>query len=296
MPPILTSALILGGVGLTFGALIALANAKLKVQEDPRISTVEEILPGANCGACGFAGCRAFAEAAVGGDTAPAECTVMSKPEIQALAAFLGVEAGAANKRVARLLCAGGDDVAHWKAEYHGIESCAAAVAVSGGGKACAWGCVGLADCAVVCDFDAITMTANGLPLVDPELCTACGDCVDACPLDLFTIMPLSHHLIVQCKCLLEGDDATEVCSVACDACGRCVQDAAPGLIEMEDGLAVIDYSKIEMEDPGATARCPTGAILWVEGTQPFPLGADSSDPPERAMAGAGAREMEGIA
>lgn len=290
MSPLLTSALILGGVGLTFGILIALANAKLKVWEDPRIASVEELLPGANCGACGYAGCRAFAEAAVEGKTAPAECTVLSKPEVQAVAAFLGVEAGSANKRVARLLCAGGHDVSHWKAEYHGVESCAAAVAVSGGGKACAWGCVGLADCAVVCDFDAIVMTENGLPLVDPELCTACGDCVDACPLDLFTLMPLSHHLIVQCKCLLEGDHATEVCSVACNACGRCVQDAAPGLIHMEDGLAVVDYSKIEMEDPGATARCPTDAIVWVEGTQPFPLGAEPDRRPETLVAAAGSR------
>lgn len=290
MSPLLASALILGGVGLTFGVLIALANAKLKVWEDPRIAGVEELLPGANCGACGFAGCRAFAEAAVGGEIAPAGCTVLSKLEVQSVAAFLGVEAGAANKRVARLLCAGGHDVSQWKAEYHGVESCAAAVAVSGGGKACAWGCVGLADCAVVCDFDAIVMTENGLPLVDTELCTACGDCVDACPLDLFTLMPLSNHLIVQCKCLLEGDDATEVCSVACNACGRCVQDAAPGLIRMEDGLAVIDYLKIEMEDPGATARCPTDAIVWVEGTQPFPLGIEPGREPESLMAPAGTR------
>lgn len=296
MPPFLVSALILGGVGLTFGVLIALADAKLRVWEDPRIGTLEELLPGANCGACGYAGCRAFAEAAVEGRVAPAGCTVLSRLEVQSVAAFLGVEVGAADRRVARLLCAGGHDVAGWKAEYHGIESCAAAVAVSGGGKACAWGCVGLADCAVVCDFDAIVMTENGLPLVDPELCTACGDCVEACPLDLFTLMPLSHHLVVQCKCLLEGDDATEVCTVACNACGRCVQDAAPGLIAMEHGLAVVDYAKIEMEDPGATARCPTGAIVWVEGTQPFPLGAEPERRPEGSTASAGSRQLEGIA
>ena len=265
---IIQSVAILGGVGLTFGVFIALANAKLKVWEDPRIGSVTDLLPGANCGACGFAGCRAFAEGVVGGDIAPADCTVASDLDREDIATFLGVDAGEADKKVARLLCAGGTDVAVMKALYHGVESCGAAVAVSGGGKGCAWGCIGMSDCAVACDFDAIHMNDFDLPVVDVEKCTSCGDCVDACPLDLFVIMPLDHKLIVQCKNLIDGDEATEVCSVACTACGRCVQDAAPGLISLESGLAVIDYSKIEMADPGATARCPTDAILWVEGAQ----------------------------
>jgi electron transport complex protein RnfB len=265
---IVQSVAILGGVGLTFGVFIALANAKLKVWEDPRIESVTDLLPGANCGACGFAGCRAFAESVVSGDSAPAVCTVASDLDREDIAHFLGVDAGEADKKVARLLCAGGTDVAVKKALYHGVESCAAAVAVSGGGKGCAWGCIGMADCEVVCDFDAIHMNDFDLPVVDIEKCTACGDCVDACPLDLFVIMPLDHKLIVQCKNLIDGDEASEVCSVACTACGRCVQDAAPGLISLESGLAVIDYSKIEMADPGATARCPTDAIVWVEGAQ----------------------------
>jgi Na+-translocating ferredoxin:NAD+ oxidoreductase RNF subunit RnfB len=229
---------------------------------------VEEILPGANCGACGYAGCRAFAEAMVNGEMAPAGCTVLGDAEREEVAALLGVAAGEANKQVARLLCAGGTNVARSKARYHGVDSCAAAIAVTGGGKGCSWGCLGLADCAVACDFDAITMNPFGLPVVDPELCTACGDCVDACPLDLLVIMPLDHKLIVQCKNLLEGDDVEEVCAVACTACGRCVQDAAPGLIEMRNGLAVIDYDRIGTANPEAAARYPTGAIVWVEGAQ----------------------------
>jgi electron transport complex protein RnfB len=238
------------------------------VWEDPRIGAGEEALPGANCGACGLAGCRAFAEAAVNGVVAPAGCTVMGEEDRLDVAALLGVSAGDANKLVARLLCAGGSDVATKKAFYHGVDSCGAAVAVTGGGKGCSWGCVGLSDCAVACDFDAITMSSFGLPVVDPELCTSCGDCVDACPLDLFTIMPLDHQLIVQCKNLLDGDTAEEVCAVACTACGRCVIDAAPGLIEIENGLAVIDYEMVESANPDAISRCPTGAIVWVEGAQ----------------------------
>ena len=264
---ILTSVAVLGGVGLTFGTLIALASRKLWVWEDPRIDQLTDILPGANCGACGYAGCRAFAEAAIGGIVAPAGCTVLSEGEREDMAGFLGVDAGEAVKRVARLLCAGGSDVAPNKAEYEGIESCAAAVAVSGGGKACAWGCVGLADCVVSCTFDAIRMNDVELPVVDPDKCTACNDCVEACPLDLFVLMPIDHKLIVQCKNLLEGDAATDVCEVACNTCGRCAQDA-PGLIEMRNGLAVIDYERIELQSPIAIARCPTGAIQWVDGAQ----------------------------
>ena len=265
---VLTSVAVLGGVGLTFGTLIALAHRKLRVWEDPRIDAVTDLLPGANCGACGFAGCRAFAEAAIGGDVVPAECTVLSRLEVEGVAAILGVEAGEAKKRVARLLCAGGSNVTTRKADYHGIDSCAAAVAVGGGGKGCSWGCIGLADCAVSCDFDAIWMNTSDLPVVDPEKCTACNDCVEACPLDLFELMPLEQKLIVQCKSLLEGDAATDVCSVACNACGRCAVDAAPGLIEMVRGLAVIDYAKNELANPAACERCPTGAIAWVDGAQ----------------------------
>ncbi len=268
---ILGSVLILGGVGVVFGLLIAVAHRRFHVWEDPRIQEVTGLLPGANCGACGYAGCRAFAEATVAGAVAPAVCTVMGEADRADVAAYLGVDAGQAVRRVARLLCAGGSDVAVQKADYHGLESCRAAVAVSGGGKGCPWGCVGLGDCAVSCDFDAIRMNAAGLPEVEPDRCTACGDCVEACPLDLFVLMPMAHHLLVQCRNLLEGEAATALCTVACNACGRCVQDAAAGLIEMRRGLAVIDYEKIALENSAATARCPTGAIVWVDGPQRFP-------------------------
>jgi len=103
---------------------------------------------------------------------------------------------------------------------------------------------------------------------VIPERCTACGDCVEACPKDLFALMPMDHKLIVQCKSLLEGEAADRLCRVACNACGKCALDAAPGVIEMKNGLAVVDYTKNDLAGPEATRRCPTGAIVWVEGPQ----------------------------
>jgi len=266
--PVLDSALILGGVGLFFGLLISLVNKRFRVWEDPRIVGVEELLPNTNCGACGQPGCRAFAEALVSGAEQPSGCTVMGPDDIEDVAGFLGVDAGEATKRVARLLCAGGKDEAHREADYSGFGTCKAAAAVAGGGKGCTWGCLGLADCERVCDLDAIYMNEDELPVVIPERCTACNDCVETCPKDLFVLMPMDHKLIVQCRNLLHGDDAEDLCSVACNACARCVADGAPGLIEMVDNLAVIDYEKIALADPKAVSRCPTNAIVWVEGQQ----------------------------
>jgi Na+-translocating ferredoxin:NAD+ oxidoreductase RNF subunit RnfB len=265
---ILRSTAIVAGVGLVFGVLITVAHMKLKVWEDPRIDEIADMLPGSNCGACGQAGCRAFAEALIAGKVPPATCTVMGPEDVEDVAALLGVDAGESQKKVARLLCAGGTDVAVQQAQYRGLETCKAAAAVAGGGKGCAWGCLGLDDCKESCDFDAIVMNENKLPVVIPEKCTSCGDCVDACPLDLFTIMPIEQQLIVQCKNLLAGDDAEDMCKVACNACARCVADAAPGLIEMVNNLPVIDYEKNDLASPEAVGRCPTNAIVWLSGQQ----------------------------
>lgn len=265
---VVISVAILGSLGLLFGTLIALATKKLYVWEDPRIDEVAGMLPGNNCGACGQAGCRAFAENVIEGKIQPAQCSVMNADGVKALASYLGVEAGSANKRIARLLCGGGSDLSIRTAEYRGLETCAAAAAVAGGGKGCSWACVGLADCERSCTFDAIFMNDRDLPVVIPSLCTACGDCVEACPKGLFTLMPSAQKLIVQCRSLLEGAAAEALCAAACNGCGRCAVDAAPGLIQIVNGLAVIDYSKNALADPSATRRCPTNAIVWVEGMQ----------------------------
>lgn len=265
---ILDAMIILGGTGLVFAVFIALANKKLWVWQDPRIDVVAQMLPNANCGACGLPGCRAFAEQVVEGKVSPAQCTVGTDTSRDAIAGFLGVAAGEAVKRVARLMCAGGTDVAVTRAEYRGIATCAAADAVAGGGKGCVWGCLGLADCARVCDFDAISMNASALPVVDLEKCTACGDCVEACPKGLFALLPINAGLLVQCKNLIEGDEPLDQCSVACTACGKCVQDAAEGLISVATGVAQIDYERIALAEPRASDRCPTGAIVWLTGAQ----------------------------
>jgi ferredoxin len=153
--------------------------------------------------------------------------------------------------------------VARNHARYHGPMTCRAAAQVAGGGKGCFWGCLGLDDCYVACDFDAIRMDAHGLPVVDEEKCTACGDCVDACPKDLFSLHLVSHRLWVACKSLEAGDELVEDCEVACTACARCAMDG-PGLVTMVDNLPVIDYEG-NHHTQVPIQRCPTGAIVWID-------------------------------
>ena len=181
---IITALLALGTLTLVLALMLILANKKLYVYEDPRIETVDDMLPHANCGACGYPGCRPFAEALVSGSVLPGKCTVSSDEGRLAIANFLGVALGAEEKQVARLACAGGTNVALNRAKYQGLSSCQAAALVSGGGKGCFWGCLGHGDCEVVCDFDAIKMDPFSLPVVDMNKCTACGDCVEVCPKD----------------------------------------------------------------------------------------------------------------
>ncbi len=266
MNEVAIAAAIMSGLALFFGTVLAISNRYLKVEEDPRIEAAEDKLPGSNCGACGEAGCRAFAEALVRGDITPGKCTVSSPELVEELASMLGVEAGFGEKRVARLHCAGGRSAVGELANYQGMTTCGGAVIVNGGGRACPWGCLGLGDCDRACSFDAIAMNSEGLPVVDVEKCTACGDCVDACPLNLFSIQQLSHTVVVQCSSPLSGDEAKAACAVACDACGRCASDAAEGAIEMSNGLPVIKEPDRVTE--ACTYRCPTGAIQSVEGEQ----------------------------
>lgn len=266
---VLTSVAIAGGFMLVLGVILALALAyadrKLYVYEDPRIGAVEDMLPKSNCGACGMPGCRGFAEKVVAGEIVPAQCSVSSDDQRQAIASLLGVDAGNVEKRVARLACGGGKHVAYLRAQYSGLKTCRAAAVTGGGGKECAWGCLGLGDCVNVCQFGALSLDRFGLPQVDADKCTACGDCVDVCPKALFSIQPVSHKLWVACKNQADGDIAEAACEVACTACGRCVSDAGPELMRLENNLAVVDYSLNDQLTMKPIERCPTGAIVWFE-------------------------------
>jgi len=269
---IFTAPIIMTSLGLLFGIILAVAYHYLKVDEDPRIAETEELLPGTNCGACGEPGCLPFAIKLVAGDVQVSGCTVASEDDRDNLSEFLGVDAGEQEKQVARLRCAGGKAQAFQIAEYQGFEGCRAAAVISGGGKGCSWGCLGLGDCEVACTFDVIHMNDNGLPVVDVDNCTACSDCVDICPKDLFELSPITEKLYVQCNIPLEGESVTALCSAGCDGCEKCVADAPKGLMHMHKNLPIVDYSTglftSDQTTKKAIERCPTNAIQWLEGNQ----------------------------
>jgi len=254
----------LAALSFLFASLLVLAHRKLRVDEDPRIDAAYELLPQTNCGACGFPGCLGLAEAMVVGSALPGKCTVISEDHRELIANFLGVDVGAEEKVVARLACAGGTNVARDRAHYEGLSSCRASALVAGGGKGCFWGCLGLGDCETVCDVDAIFMNEHDLPVVIDDACTACGDCVDACPKELFSLHPVSHRLWVACKNLEKGDAVLEDCEVGCDACGKCAVDAPENVITIIDNLPVVNYEQ-NHNDRAAIERCPTGAIIWFD-------------------------------
>ena len=261
---IITAIGIMIGLSLILATFLMLANKKFYVDEDPRIDIVEEMLPNTNCGACGLPGCRAFAEALVQQKAQPVQCTVSTEETKTRIAGILGVAVGEQEKQVVRLACAGGNNVSHRRANYSGIQSCRAAAQISGGGKSCWWGCLGYGDCEAVCDYDAITMNYNALPVISEDNCTACGDCIEVCPKDLFSLHPVSHRLWVACKNLEAGNDILQNCKVACTACDRCAVDSDDELIVMQNNLPVIDYTKNHATQV-PIQRCPTGAIVWIE-------------------------------
>jgi electron transport complex protein RnfB len=206
---------------------------------------------------------------------APGKCSVSSAEGREAIAGYLGIAVGDQTRIIARLACAGGSNVARNRAHYEGALSCLAASQVAGGGKGCAWGCLGYGDCERACDFDAIEMNSHGLPVVDSGVCTGCGDCVDICPKDLFSLHAENRRLWVACKNLEQGDAVLANCEVACTACERCVLDAPVGLISMHDNLPVIDYSRAHGTRV-PIERCPTGAIVWIDDTAGVARGAAS--------------------
>jgi len=254
--PILTMTIL----GFLFSTGLVLAYKKLKVEENPKVERVNEILPQANCGACGYSGCRAFAEAVVHGKAPVTGCPVGGEETAALVAETLGVEAGEMIKMVARLHCRGTIEAARSRGAYSGIPTCYACHLV-GGNKQCSYGCLGFGDCVEACPFDALYMGDDGLPIVREDKCTACGRCVDACPRNLFELHPLSQEILVFCRSEDRGPLARKVCKAACIACGICAR-ACPDAIVMENNLAVItDFKKIVPEKIPEIEKCPTDAI-----------------------------------
>ncbi|MFC2133867.1 RnfABCDGE type electron transport complex subunit B [Bacteroidota bacterium] len=250
----------MGGLGLIFAGGLAFADKKLRVEENPLIVKINDILPGANCGACGNAGCYDFAVKLVAGEVQVNGCPVGGQDLAEELALMLGLEAGDTVKMVPRILCRGGNSEAVKKlAEYYGPLSCSAMNVVSGGHKLCYAGCLGGGDCVAACPFGAMFMNENGIPEVIEDICTGCSMCVKACPKDIIEMHPQDRNLFVFCKNHDDPKTAKSVCTVSCMGCGICARKSE-GSVYMDNFLAVIDYDNLD-ESKIPFDKCQTGAI-----------------------------------
>ncbi|MCW3491369.1 RnfABCDGE type electron transport complex subunit B [Dethiobacter alkaliphilus] len=232
----------LGGLGLAFGGALAFASQKFAVEVDPKVEMVQEMLLGANCGACGYAGCAKFAEEVVAGKAPVSGCTPGGASVANKIAEILGAEAPDAEARhVAQLTCAGDCATAKEKHQYHGVKDCKAALMFSGGPTACSYGCLGLGNCERVCPVDAITMSDKGLPIIDVDACISCGKCKNTCPRQVIELVNAKtvHH--VRCKSRDKGKQVKEVCERGCIACNICVKKCPVDAIRMENNIATID-------------------------------------------------------
>jgi len=237
--PILT----LGALGLIFGAGLAIASKKFEVKVDPRLERIHGLLPGANCGACGGAGCFGFAESVLSGKLSADACKVADEKTKEEIAGVLGLKLEKKLKRIACLHCNGGSKVKD-RFLYQGIGDCVAASLQLGGQKECTEGCLGFSTCVEVCPFNAISMSESGLPVIDEAKCKACNKCVRVCPKKLFSLVPIKNKVYVACSSHKLGKDTKAVCPVGCIACRLCEKACKFEAIHVVDNLAAIDYNK----------------------------------------------------
>ncbi len=256
----LIAILTMGGLGFIFAGGLAIADKKLRVEENPMIGKINDILPGANCGACGYAGCYDFAVNLVEGKAPVTGCPVGGEDTTIEIASMMGLEAGSAVKMYPRILCYGGQKEAIQKiAHYYGPLNCSAMEIVSGGNKLCNYGCLGGGDCVTACPFGAMIMGDDMLPQVVEELCTGCGLCVKACPRNIIEMHPEDREVFVFCKNHDDPKTAKNLCSAACIGCGICAR-GSDGAIRMDRFLPVIDYDKLN-PDIIPYEKCKTNAI-----------------------------------
>ncbi len=241
---ILWPAIALGSLGLLLGLGLAIASKFLAVKTDPRIDTVRALLPGANCGGCGFPGCDGFAKALIEGNTDLSQCSVLDSDNFKQIAGLLGVDAKEGEKMVARVLCQGDSENCLPKYKYSGISDCRAAASLAGGPSSCRFGCVGLLTCAKECPFDAIYLSDKGIAEIDEDKCTGCGKCAEACPKNGIVIMPKNNEVYVRCRTIDRGKTVTVACKAGCIGCGICAKKCPEEAITMVDNLPVIDYDK----------------------------------------------------
>ena len=260
---------ILGGLGLVFGLVLAAASKVFYVETDPRLEQLNECLPGANCGGCGFAGCGAYAEAVLKGEAPVGKCASGGNEAAKAMAAIMGVQAEEVTRKVALVRCSGARTYdaegnltkgAKMKATYEGFHDCLAASRVGGSGPlSCKYGCLGYGSCTKACKYGAISVK-NGVAVVDEDLCVGCMACAAVCPRKIITAVEPDRNVVIACNSLAKGAVTNRACTIGCIGCGKCMKNCPSGAITITNNLAQIDYSKCTNCGQCATV-CPKGLI-----------------------------------
>ena len=234
---------ILSIVCIVFTIMILIVNKYCHVEEDARIEQVAENLSGANCGGCGYAGCRDFAKALVESRANINDCASTSKENKLKIANILGVIVEENQPKIAVVRCKGSKTETKRTFNYIGLNTCSARNAVMGGGKSCRYGCLGDGDCNLACKFNAMGKQKD-VAKCDVDLCSACGVCIKSCPKSLIELIPKSAKVYVACSSPQKGKDVLDACSVGCIGCGICAKNCPQGAIIMQDNLPIIDYQK----------------------------------------------------
>ncbi|MDP4118625.1 MAG: RnfABCDGE type electron transport complex subunit B [Bacillota bacterium] len=239
---ILVAALVIGGMGLVFGIILGIASKIFRADKDERLGLILQVLPCANCGGCGYAGCSSYAQAIINGDAKSNECIVGGTKCSTKISSIMGSN-DHFEKKVARVKCAGNCDVSPVKYDYVGIDNCSAALKIASGPKNCTYGCLGVGSCVKVCPQNAISIN-NGVAFVKESLCIGCGKCVNICPRKLIELIPAKNDYTVTCSSESKSSEVTKVCEIGCIGCRMCVKVCEYGAITIEDNLAKIDPEK----------------------------------------------------
>jgi electron transport complex protein RnfB len=275
----LYAVLTLAGLGLIAGIGLVVAARAFAVETDPRIDQLVEILPGANCGACGEAGCTGYANALVKKNVSPTLCAPGGKETAQKIASILGLQVQTLEEKVAVILCAGDPETTKKRYQYQGIKDCSAAAILGGGPFECPSACLSMGTCKRSCPFGAIVETKSKKTVVIPELCTGCGKCVKTCPKGLIKLVPKSIPLHVLCSSFLPPKELRKICKVGCIGCKLCAKEDP--IFKIENNLAKIDYSFKEPKEPSSSVAfvCASaaiwdkryyGAVAWIERKEAF--------------------------
>ncbi len=260
---ILIAGAVMGALAVIFAAILGVADKKFAVEIDSRIPQITECLGGANCGACGYAGCAALAEAIVRGEVEPNACPASKGEKIKRISELMGVEASAQAPMVARLVCSGDCETAAVRYEYDGVPSCRIANSLAGGPKKCTWACLGMGDCIRDCKFGAITMGKNGLPQFNSAKCTGCGACAKQCPRGAIALVPTSAKVLILCRNDDSGKEAKDNCKNACIGCRRCEKACPAGAISLVGKHCVVDQEKC-VGCLECAKQCPMGCIVML--------------------------------